>query len=116
MHEGEGGRPCAGNGRERPVAGGQQEMVERDVFARCDEGCDRSAWKPATQAGRRRAGAEWRVAEGFGGQVDAYVCRDRVDSAGGDDDRARFCRQIVKSKSFCCRVQKKWDGAGRINI
>jgi hypothetical protein len=66
-------------------------MIERDVFACCDETCDRPAWKPTTQTGRRRAGAKWRVVEGFGGQVDAYVCRDRVDTAGGNDDRVRFC-------------------------
>jgi hypothetical protein len=66
-------------------------MIERDVLARCDERGDRSAWKPATQAGRRRAGAKSRVAERFGSQVNANVCWDRVDSAGGNDDRARFC-------------------------
>lgn len=66
-------------------------MIERDVFACCDESSDRPAWKPATQTGRRGAGAKRRVAECFGGQVDAYVCWDRVDTAGGNDDRVRFC-------------------------
>jgi hypothetical protein len=85
-------------------------MVERDVFACRDKSCDRSAWKPTAQTGRRRAGTEWGVAEGFGGEVDAYVCWDRVDTAGGNDDRVRFRCQIVKSK-ICCRpvVEGKWE-------
>ena len=85
-------------------------MIQRYVFACCNEGGDRSAWKPATETGRRGAGAKWRVAEGFGSKVDADVCRDRVDPAGGNDDRVRFCCQIVKSKFVVGRGVDGWNG------
>jgi hypothetical protein len=67
IHEGAPGRGCARNGRERPVAVGQQEEMQGDVFARREEGRDRSAWNAPAKTGRRRAGAQWHVAEGFGG-------------------------------------------------
>ena len=66
-------------------------MIERDVFACRDERRDRSARNSTTQTGGRHAGGKWGVAEGFGSQMNANVCRDRVDSAGGNDDRVRFC-------------------------
>jgi len=70
-------------------------VVLRHVFARREEGRDRAARYAAVHRGGGRAGPQGRVAEGLGGEVHAYVGGDRVNSAGGDDDRVRFCREVV---------------------
>ena len=56
------GRGRAGHGRERPVARGQDEVEERHVLERRDEGRDRAPWKAAVEPGRGRARAERCVA------------------------------------------------------
>lgn len=109
MHQRGPGRPCAGHGRERPVARGQPEVVQRDVLARGEKGRDRTPRDAAAQTGRGRARAERRVVEGFGREVHDYVSGDGVDSAGRDDDPARFCREVVEPEVFsgsggkCCK-------------
>lgn len=100
MHQRGPGRPCAGHGRERPVARGQPEVVQRDVLARGEKGRDRAPRDAAAQTGRGHARAERRVVEGFGREVHDYVSGDGVDSAGRDDDRARFCREVVEPEVF----------------
>lgn len=100
MHQRGPGRPCAGHGRERPVARGQPEVVQRDVLPRGEKGRDRAPRDAAEQAGRGHARAERRVVERFGREVHDDVSGDGVDSAGRDDDRAGFCREVVEPAGF----------------
>ena len=104
------GRARAGHGRERPVACGEAEEVLRDGLKCGEEGCDRSAWEAAVERGGGRAGAERRVRERLRGEVHAYVCWDRVDSAGGHDDRVRFCGEVIKPKKMNCAREVEWGG------
>jgi hypothetical protein len=81
VHEAGQGRWRAWHGGQ-PVGHGYGEVVLQHVFTRREEGRD-------------RAGPQGRVAEGLGGEVHADVGGYRVNSAGGDDDRVRFCREVV---------------------
>jgi hypothetical protein len=51
------------------------------------------------------------VRERLRGEVHAYVCWDRVDSAGGHDDRVRFCGEVIKPKKINCAREVEW-GSG----
>jgi hypothetical protein len=44
--------------------------------------------------------------------VDAYVCWDRVDSAGGNDDRACFCCEVVEAEEKKRQVEVEWVDGG----
>jgi hypothetical protein len=89
--------------------------VQRDGLECGEEGRDSSAWEAAVERGGGRAGTERGVRERLRGEVYADVCWDRVDSAGGHDDRVRFCGEVIKPKKKNCAREVEWGEDGRVH-